>query len=123
MQVNLAPKGLPKFKCLPEQQGQHHGTMHLLPQEDPVAQLQEAFADAQAGRLPQFPTIEWYIHTPVDPSLQDTGGHHSSAFFVQWVPHQPEVSPGGLASCHHLVFCPGRVWTTPLGTQLLAAHR
>ncbi len=26
-----------------------------------------------------------YIHTTVDGSLQDTGGHHNSALFVQWV--------------------------------------
>lgn len=26
-----------------------------------------------------------YIHTTVDGSLQDAGGHHNSALFVQWV--------------------------------------
>jgi phytoene dehydrogenase-like protein len=40
-----------------------------------------------AGQLPAEPTIEWYVHTTVDPSLQDTVGHHSSALFVQSVPY------------------------------------
>ena len=47
------------------------------------------WADVEAGRLPDFPTIEWYVHTTVDPSLQDEAGHHSSALFVQSVPYQP----------------------------------
>ena len=33
-----------------------------------------------------------YIHTTVDPSLQDKEGHHNSALFVQWVPHDIEDS-------------------------------
>lgn len=93
MQVNLALKGLPRFKCLPGVHGQHRGTMHLLPQHDVIDELRRGYKDACEGRLPEFPTIEWYIHTApgVDPSLSDTGGHHSSAFFVQWVPHTPKV--------------------------------
>jgi phytoene dehydrogenase-like protein len=45
------------------------------------------WTDVEAGRLPDFPTIEWYVHTTVDPSLQDEMGHHSSALFVQSVPY------------------------------------
>ena len=45
------------------------------------------WADVQAGRLPNFPTIEWYLHTTADPSLKDPAGHHSSALFVQSVPY------------------------------------
>ena len=89
--VNLALKGLPKFNCLPEARGQHGTTIHLLPEEAEVmASLKEGFADVQAGRLPRFPTIEWYIHTTVDSSLQDAEGHHNSALFVQWVPYALE---------------------------------
>ncbi len=40
------------------------------------------------GRLPEFPTIEVYFHTTLDPSLQDPSRqHHSAALFVQWVPY------------------------------------
>ncbi|HET9158222.1 MAG TPA: NAD(P)/FAD-dependent oxidoreductase, partial [Myxococcaceae bacterium] len=86
--VNMALKGLPRFRCLPEDRGQFGSTMHLLPDEGEVmASLTRSFADVEAGRLPEFPTIEWYVHTTVDPSMKDAEGHHNSALFVQWVPH------------------------------------
>jgi phytoene dehydrogenase-like protein len=86
--LNLALKGLPKFTCLPEDKGQYGPTIHLLPEEDVVIQsLLDGFQDVQNGKLPQFPTIEWYIHTTVDPTLRDPDGHHNSALFVQWVPY------------------------------------
>jgi phytoene dehydrogenase-like protein len=92
MKVNLALKGLPVFKCLPKDLGQFGSTMHLLPEAGPggsgvIAELIRQFREAAAGRLPDFPTIEWYIHTTVDPSLRDAAGHHNSALFVQWVPY------------------------------------
>ena len=87
MKVNLALKGLPKFTCLPEDRGQFGPTIHLLPDESEVmASLKSSFDAVNEGRLPEFPTIEWYIHTTVDPSLRDAQGHHNSALFVQWVP-------------------------------------
>ncbi len=88
--VNLCLRGLPQFTCLPRDRGQYGTTIHLLPDESEVIpRLQSAFADVQAGRLPEFPAIEWYIHTTLDPSLQDAEGHHNSALFVQWVPYAP----------------------------------
>jgi phytoene dehydrogenase-like protein len=84
--VNLALKGLPKFTCLPEDRGQFGPTIHLLPDEkDVMRTLLDGFAAVKDGRLAPFPTIEWYIHTTIDPSLRD-GEHHNSALFVQWVP-------------------------------------
>jgi phytoene dehydrogenase-like protein len=53
-----------------------------------MAALRAMWADVQAGRLPAEPTLEWYVHTTVDPSLQDEAGHHSSALFVQSVPYE-----------------------------------
>lgn len=86
--LNLALSGLPRFACLPEDRGQFGPTIHLLPDESRVIeQLDAAFAAAQSGRLPEFPSIEWYVHTPLDPSLSDDRGHISSALFVQWVPY------------------------------------
>lgn len=71
LQVNLALRGLPKFACLPEPKGQHRTTTHLLPDEAVVLRsLREGFADVAAGRLPDFPAIEWYFHTTVDSSMQ-----------------------------------------------------
>jgi phytoene dehydrogenase-like protein len=93
MKVNLALRGLPKFSCLAgdadaDPTAAYGPTIHLLPDErDVLASLERSFADAQAGRLPDFPTIEWYIHTTLDPTMQDEQRHHNSALFVQWVPY------------------------------------
>jgi len=88
LKVNLCLKDLPTFTCLPQDRGQFGPTIHLLPQEDDVlGALARAYKDTQEGRLSEFPSIEWYIHTTVDPSLRDTEGHHNSALFVEWVPY------------------------------------
>lgn len=87
MKVNLCLRDLPKFSCLPEPRGQHGATIHLLPEKDTLARLRRAFADCREGRLPETPSIEWYIHTTLDPSLRDAQGRHSAALFVQWVPY------------------------------------
>ncbi|MEM7449193.1 MAG: NAD(P)/FAD-dependent oxidoreductase [Myxococcota bacterium] len=89
LKLNMCLKELPRFRCLPGDHGQHQATIHLLPQEREVlASLESSYADVQAGRLPEFPTIEWYIHTSVDRTLQDEEGRHSAALFVQWVPYE-----------------------------------
>jgi phytoene dehydrogenase-like protein len=93
LKVNLALSGLPDFSCLPANAPSPFGaTIHLLPgtmSESPMAALRDMWSSVQAGLLPAEPTIEWYVHTTVDPSLQDPAGHHSSALFVQSVPHTP----------------------------------
>ncbi|KPK14584.1 MAG: FAD-dependent oxidoreductase [Myxococcales bacterium SG8_38] len=88
IKVNLCLRELPTFSCLLEPRGQHRSTIHLLPEHDTRRTLENAFLDCQAGRLPTDPAIEWYIHTTLDPSLQDEQGRHSSALFCQWVPYQ-----------------------------------
>ncbi|GGK90000.1 phytoene desaturase family protein [Mangrovihabitans endophyticus] len=101
MKVNLALSGLPRFSCLPADAPSPFGsTIHLLPgsagladaggAESPMAALRAMWSQVQAGRLPEEPTIEWYLHTTVDPSLRDEAGHHSSALFVQSVPYRIE---------------------------------
>lgn len=91
--VNLCLKGLPRFTCLPEDHGQFGPTIHLLPQEDDVlGALARAYAETKAGKLSECPSIEWYIHSTVDPSIRDAEGHHNSALFVEWVPSQPAGS-------------------------------
>jgi phytoene dehydrogenase-like protein len=89
LKVNLALDRLPTFQCLPSNCGQHQATIHLLPQGDNViSQIHKGFEQMQAGELADFPPIELYIHTPVDPTLHDDRGRHSAAFFVQWVPYE-----------------------------------
>jgi len=96
MKVNLALSGLPTFAALPEPRGQHSTTVHLLP--EPAADgsvltaLREAFDASAGGRLDPLPPVEWYLHSLLDPSLRDDAGRHSSAFFVQGVPHAPAGS-------------------------------
>lgn len=92
LKVNLALRDLPRFSCLPAGAPSPFGsTIHLLPgsggERPPLAALRSMWADVRAGRLPAEPTIEWYVHTTVDPSLRDGAGHHSSALFVQSVPY------------------------------------
>ncbi|HEX5494904.1 MAG TPA: FAD-dependent oxidoreductase, partial [Mycobacteriales bacterium] len=90
MKLNLALSGLPRFAALAEDRGQYGTTVHLLPpvaEPDLLPALRAAFDDAAAGRLPATPPIEWYLHSTLDPSLQDSDGNHSSALFVQGVPH------------------------------------
>jgi phytoene dehydrogenase-like protein len=92
MKVNLALAGLPRFAALPDPgRGQHGTTVHLLPPAldgSVLAALRVAFDDAAAGRLPAAPPLEWYLHSTLDPSLSDAAGNHSSALFVQGVPHE-----------------------------------
>ena len=92
MKVNLALAGLPRFAALPDPgRGQHGTTVHLLPPPvdgSVLAALRLAFDDAAAGRLPAAPPLEWYLHSTLDPSLADAAGNHSSALFVQGVPHE-----------------------------------
>jgi phytoene dehydrogenase-like protein len=114
LKVNLAMRDLPRFSCLPAGAPSPFGsTIHLLPGsaglagadggDSPMAALRQMWADVQAGRLPGEPTIEWYVHTTVDPSLRDEAGHHSSALFVQSVPYElagttwDEALPGYVA--------------------------
>ena len=93
----MRPKGakakLPTFSCLPEDRGQFGPTVHLLPDEKvAIAELRRAYAEVKEGKLPEFPSIEWYFHTPIDPTLRDDSGRHNGALFVQWVPYQPRGS-------------------------------
>jgi phytoene dehydrogenase-like protein len=96
MKVNLALSGLPTFAALPEPRGQHNTTVHLLP--PPAADgsvltaVRDAFAAAADGRVDAVPPLEWYLHSELDPSLRDAAGNHSSALFVQGVPHSPAGS-------------------------------
>jgi phytoene dehydrogenase-like protein len=88
LKVNLCLKRLPRFTCLPDNRRPLGATIHLLPDEDVVlAELERSYRTMKAGGLAEFPAIEWYIHTAVDPSLQDSEGRHSAALFVQWVPY------------------------------------
>ncbi len=109
MKVNMALSGLPRFTCLGDEEIEpYQGTMHILPQGNVRETIQKAFEEVSAGRLADFPTIEWYVHSTLDESLSDAQGHHSSALFVQWVPRRFEDGSGwdddkGEAYANHLI--------------------
>jgi phytoene dehydrogenase-like protein len=89
LKVNLCLKRLPRFSCLSGGAEPGGATIHLLPDEEIVlAELERGYLKMKRGALPEFPAIEWYIHTAADGSLRDEQGRHSSALFVQWVPYQ-----------------------------------
>jgi len=89
LKLNLALERFPRFTCLPDPPARFGPTIHLLPEEPLVRQtLSQAFEDARNGRLPEFPSIEWYVHSTIDPTLTDSRGTLSSALFVQWVPYE-----------------------------------
>jgi phytoene dehydrogenase-like protein len=91
--LNLALSGPPRFSCLPEQPPAFGPTVHLLPEgKSVIAELRNAFRTVERGGLADFPTIEWYVHSTLDPSLTDERGRLSSALFVQWVPYEPAGS-------------------------------
>lgn len=88
LKVNLAFDKLPTFTCLPRDRGQFGPTIHILPQEgDIFAKIKRAYEVVKQGELAEEPTIEWYFHTPIDPSLKDPKGRHNGALFVQWAPY------------------------------------
>ncbi|MGQ0464570.1 MAG: phytoene desaturase family protein [Sporichthyaceae bacterium] len=134
MKVNLALDRPPTFPGLG---GRSPGgaTVHLLPGADrPLDAVRSMWADVRAGRLPEFPTIEWYLHTTVDESLSDDAGRHSSALFVQSVPHQPAGSSWTAEQANYVAhlleicdtFAPGTsagvVDTFPLPPPGIASH-
>jgi phytoene dehydrogenase-like protein len=89
LKVNFALRDLPRFACGVSFEAVGGATVHLLPDEgDVIESLERSHADAHAGRLPEFPTIEWYVHTTVDATMRDAQGHHAGALFVQWVPYE-----------------------------------
>jgi phytoene dehydrogenase-like protein len=88
LKVNLALRDLPHLRCLPDHAPDpFRATIHLLPGRQPLDALRAMWDDVRAGRLPDEPPIEWYVHTTVDDSLRDEAGHHSAALFVQSVPY------------------------------------
>ncbi|MBX3227747.1 MAG: NAD(P)/FAD-dependent oxidoreductase [Labilithrix sp.] len=80
---------LPRFACLPEENGQHRATTLLLPggEDDAVRALGRAFADANAGRIPIETPIELVFPNAADPSIRDPDGRESASLLVPWVPY------------------------------------
>jgi phytoene dehydrogenase-like protein len=88
--INLALDRLPRFRGTPEGPQPHHrATLHLGALT--LDALDESFAAAQGGALPDPPMIEMTLPSSLDASLAPAG-HHVASLFVQHVPWHPAGS-------------------------------
>ena len=86
MKINLALDRLPEFAARPGAGPELRGTIHLGATR--MQALEDSFAEAQAGSLPQQPMIEMTIPSTLDDSLAPPGKHVAS-LFIQHVPYTP----------------------------------
>jgi len=89
MKINVALDRLPEFPSRPGVGPHHRGTIHI--GATSLAELEESFQAAEAGRLPDRPMIELTIPSVLDDSLAPEGQHVAS-LFVQHVPYAPSGS-------------------------------
>ncbi len=83
--INVALSALPNFTACPggEPGPQHHGTIHLCPDQD---YIERGFDDAKYGRPSAEPIVECTIPSSVDPTLAPPGRHVMS-MFCQYAPY------------------------------------
>jgi phytoene dehydrogenase-like protein len=86
MKINVALAALPNFTACPgsEPGPQHHGTVHLVPDQN---YIERAFDDAKYGRPSRDPIVEMCLPSAVDPSVAPAGQHLAS-MFVQYAPYK-----------------------------------
>jgi phytoene dehydrogenase-like protein len=85
VKINVALDRPPNFKCLPTDGvgPQHHGTMHVVPDQD---YIERAYDDAKYGRWARDPMLECTMATALDSTLAPPGKHILS-MFVQYAPY------------------------------------
>ncbi len=85
MKINVALASLPSFTACPgsDPGPQHHGTVHLVPDQDFI---ERGFDDAKYGRPSADPIVEMCLPSAVDPSVAPPGRHLAS-MFVQYAPY------------------------------------
>jgi len=84
MKINVALDRLPQFPSRPDAGPALRGTIHLGAAR--MSELEDSFAAACAGRLPERPMIEMTIPSTLDDTLAPPGKHVAS-LFVQHVPY------------------------------------
>ncbi len=85
VKINVALSEPPQFKALPGSGvgPQHHGTMHVCPDQD---YIERAYDDAKYGRPARDPMLECTMATALDDTLAPPGKHILS-MFVQYAPY------------------------------------
>jgi phytoene dehydrogenase-like protein len=85
LKINVALTELPNFTACPGAKGpQHHGTIHLCPDQD---YIERGFDDAKYGRPSADPILECTLPSAVDPSVAPPGQHLMS-MFIQYAPYK-----------------------------------
>jgi len=86
MKINVALSALPNFTACPGSVPgpQHHGTVHLVPDQDFI---ERGYDDAKYGRPSRDPIVEMCLPSAVDPSVAPPGKHLAS-MFVQYAPYK-----------------------------------
>ena len=84
--INVALERLPSFTALPghEPGPQHHGTVHLCPDQDFI---ERAYDEAKYGRPSSRPVVECTMPSSLDPTVAPDGKHVMS-MFVQYAPYK-----------------------------------
>jgi phytoene dehydrogenase-like protein len=86
VKINVAVDRPPNFKALPSDGRvgpQHHGTMHICPDQD---YIERAYDEAKYGRWASNPMLECTMATALDDTLAPPGKHIIS-MFVQYAPY------------------------------------
>lgn len=91
VKINLALEALPRFRGAAEGAlgPEHRGTIHVGART--LDELDAAFADACAGRLPERPMVELTLPSVLDDTVAPPGRHVAS-MFVQYAPWEPAGS-------------------------------
>jgi phytoene dehydrogenase-like protein len=86
LKINVALSEVPNFKALPgDKPGpQHHGTMHICPDQD---YIERGYDDAKYGRPSRDPILECCLPSAVDPTVAPPGQHLMS-MFIQYAPYK-----------------------------------
>jgi phytoene dehydrogenase-like protein len=86
LKINVALSELPSFTALPghEPGPQHHGTVHLCPDQD---YIEHAYDDAKYGKPSANPLLECTLPSAVDSTVAPPGKHLMS-MFIQYAPYK-----------------------------------
>ncbi|HEV7180659.1 MAG TPA: NAD(P)/FAD-dependent oxidoreductase [Candidatus Baltobacteraceae bacterium] len=91
VKINVALDRLPSFNALPGHEAgpQHHGTVHLCPDQDFI---ERAYDDAKYGEPSKEPVVECTLPSSLDNTVAPPGKHLMS-MFVQYAPYKLKNGP------------------------------